>query len=142
MSTDSSSANATPSSAIIVFDGVCHLCSGWVQFLLKRDRRGVYRFASMQSESGQVLMRAHGLDPTNPDSFLLLRDGVASTDSDAILDVLHGLGGPWRSASVLRSVPRALRDPMYRFLARNRYRLLGKRTVCWMPSPETAGRFL
>lgn len=138
MSKDPHAANA----AIIVFDGICHLCNGWVQFLLRVDRRGLYRFASMQSDTGRRLLHEHGLDADDPSSFLLLREGQARTDSDAILDVLTGLGGPWRMFGVLRGVPRALRDPAYRFIARHRYRLFGKRDVCMMPAPETAARFV
>ena len=128
--------------AIVVFDGICHLCSGWVRFLLRRDRRGQFRFASMQSVTGRGLLQAHGVDPDDPASFLLLESGVARTDSDAILRVLELLGGPWRAVRVLRSVPRALRDPLYRWIARHRYRLFGRRDICWMPSPEYAGRFI
>lgn len=131
-----------PGSAIVVFDGVCHLCNGWVQFLLRFDTRGVYRFASMQSETGHKLLKDHGLNPDDPSSFLLLREGRARTDSDAILDVLTGLGGPWRMFGVLRLVPRALRNRIYRFIARNRYRLFGKREFCMMPTPEMATRFV
>ena len=131
-----------PGSAIIVFDGVCHLCNGWVQFLLRFDTRGVYRFASMQSETGHKLLKDHGLNPDDPSSFLLLREGRARTDSNAILDVLTGLGGPWRMFGVLRLVPRALRNRIYRFIARNRYRLFGKREFCMMPTPEMATRFV
>lgn len=131
-----------PGSTIVVFDGVCHLCNGWVQFLLRFDTRGVYRFASMQSETGHKLLKDHGLNPDDPSSFLLLREGHARTDSDAILDVLTGLGGPWRMFGVLRLVPRALRNRIYRFIARNRYRLFGKREFCMMPTPEMATRFV
>lgn len=130
------------STSIIVFDGVCHLCNGWVHFLLRVDRCGLYRFASMQSETGRTLLRDHGLNPDDPSSFLLLREGQARTDSDAILDVLTGLGGAWRMFGVLRVVPRVLRDPVYRFIARHRYRLFGKRDVCMMPTPESAARFI
>jgi predicted DCC family thiol-disulfide oxidoreductase YuxK len=143
MSTDARAAlDPAPGHAIIVFDGVCHLCNGWVQFLLRRDRAARYRFASMQSARGRALLSNHGLDPDDPVSLLLLRDGVAQTDSDAILEVLAGLGGAWRAARWLRLVPRVLRDPPYRWLARRRYRLFGRRETCWMPSPETAARFL
>jgi predicted DCC family thiol-disulfide oxidoreductase YuxK len=128
--------------AIIVFDGVCHLCSAWVQFLLVRDCRAQFRFASLQSPRGRALLSGHGLDPDDPASFLLLDSGVAWTDSEAILRVLARLGGIWRTAAVLHWVPRALRDWLYRWLARHRYRLFGRRTQCWMPRPEDARRFL
>lgn len=131
-----------PHEAIVVFDGVCHLCSGWVRFLLARDRGGRLRFASMQSATGRNLLQAHGVDPDDPVSFLLLDAGQPWTDSDAILRVLDLLGGPWRALRVLRVIPRTLRDPLYRWIARHRYRLFGRRAVCWMPSPETSARFL
>jgi len=134
------SSEAAP--AIVVFDGICHLCSAWVQFLLRRDRRGRYRFASMQSDTGRTLLRTHGLDPDAPFSMLLLEGERARTDSDAILAVVAGLGGAWRAVSVLRLLPRMLRDPCYRLIARHRYRLFGRRSRCWLPDPAHAARFL
>jgi len=93
-------------SAVIVFDGVCALCNRWVRFLLRFDRRGRYRFAAMQGAQGSAMLRAHGLDPQDPMSFLLLDAQGAWTDTDAILRVLAGLGGAWRLSGVLRAVPR------------------------------------
>ena len=87
-------------------------------------------------------MREHGIDPSDPASFLLVRDSVAQTDSSAVISVLTGLGGPWRAAGVLRLVPKAVRDPLYRFIARHRYRLLGRRASCFLPEPGDQGRFL
>jgi predicted DCC family thiol-disulfide oxidoreductase YuxK len=144
MSPDAPRADAPDAvaSSIIVFDGVCHLCNGWVRFLLRHDRRARFRFASMQSDAGRGLLVAHGIDPDDPASFLLLEAGIARTDSDAILRVLATLGGPWRAAALLRILPSALRDPVYRWVARHRYRLFGRRDACSMPSPETAARFL
>jgi predicted DCC family thiol-disulfide oxidoreductase YuxK len=127
---------------VVVFDGVCHLCSGWVQFLLRHDQARRYSFAPMQGEHGQRLLREHGIDPADPSSFLLLRDGVAQTDSGAVISVLTGLGGAWRAVGVLRVIPRAVRDPVYRWIARHRYRLLGKRATCFLPAPEDTARFL
>ena len=127
---------------VIVFDGVCALCSRWVRFLLRVDRQERYRFAVMQGTHGRVLLRQHGLDPDDPLSFLLLEDGRAWTDTDAIVRVLVGLGGPWRLAVVLRAVPRRLRDRAYRALARNRYRWFGRQDGCFLPSAEQARRFL
>ena len=127
---------------VIVFDGVCALCSRWVRFLLRVDRQERYRFAAMQGTHGRVLLRQHGLDPDDPLSFLLLEDGRARTDTDAIVRVLVGLGGPWRLAVVLRAVPRRLRDRAYRALARNRYRWFGRHDSCFLPSAEQARRFL
>lgn len=128
--------------ATIVFDGVCALCNGWVRFLLRHDRRQRYRFAAMQGERGRALLSAHGLDPDDPMSFLLIEDGRAWTDTDAIVRVLVGLGGIWRLAAIARWLPRGLRDPLYRLIARNRYRLFGRYEHCLLPTPEQRSRFL
>lgn len=128
--------------AIIVFDGVCVLCNGWVDFLLRTDTRGRYRFAAMQTAAGRRLLQQHGLDADNPASFLLLDEQGAHTDSDAILRVLAGLGGAWRVTAVGRLLPRWLRDPLYRLLARNRYRLFGRRAECRVPDGGQRWRFI
>ncbi|MBU8975535.1 thiol-disulfide oxidoreductase DCC family protein [Lysobacter sp. MMG2] len=128
--------------AVIVFDGVCVVCNGWVRFLLRHDRRAHYRFAAMQSESGRALLISHGLDADDPVSFLLIEEGVAWTDTDAIVRVLSGLGGAWRIAALLRVLPRGLRDRLYRWFARNRYRIFGRYEHCAIPTPEQAARFL
>ena len=127
---------------VVVFDGVCALCSGWVRFLLHRDRRAVFRFAAMQDRVGHDLLLAHGIDPADPVSFLLVDGDRAWHDSDGVIEVLRRLGGPWQAAVALRIVPRGLRDAMYRALARNRYRIAGRRETCMLPPPGTAGRFL
>ena len=133
---------AGPAEPVIVFDGVCALCSRWVRFLLRFDTRGRYRFAAMQGAQGRALLQAHGLDPEDPTSFLLLDAGRVWTDTDAIIRVLTGLGGAWRLLGVLRWVPRGLRDHGYRALARNRYRWFGRHGTCFLPTPEQAVRFL
>lgn len=134
--------NPSDGAAVIVFDGVCALCNGWVDFLLKHDRRQRYRFAAMQTPAGQALLQRHGLDADDPMSFLLLDENGARTDSDAIVAVLTGLGGAWRAAAVFRLLPRALRDTAYRWLARNRYRWFGKKDACYLPSAGQRHRFL
>ena len=136
MSVDPASGNGP----VIVFDGICALCNGWVRFLLKRDH-GRYRFASMQSKSGRALLSAHGLDADDPSSFLLVEDGRAWTDTDAIRRVLSGLGGTWRIAALMALVPRFLRDRLYRVIARNRYRWFGT-TACTVPTHAQRSRFL
>ncbi|HDS1038853.1 TPA: thiol-disulfide oxidoreductase DCC family protein [Stenotrophomonas maltophilia] len=128
--------------AVIVFDGVCALCSRWVRFLLRFDRHGRYRFAAMQGAQGSTLLRAHGLDPNDPLSFLLVDEQGAWTDTDAILRVLVGLGDVWRLAGLLRVLPSRWRDVAYRALARNRYRWFGRHDTCYLPTPEQATRFL
>lgn len=128
--------------AIIVFDGVCVLCNGWVKFLLRHDRRQRYHFAVMQSDSGRALLTAHGLDPRDPVSFLLVEDGKAWTDTDAIRRVIAGLGSFWRAAHLLGAVPKPLRDALYRRVARNRYRWFGGHGACVLPTAEQRWRFL
>jgi predicted DCC family thiol-disulfide oxidoreductase YuxK len=142
---------APAAGAVIVFDGVCVLCNGWVRFLLRHDRRRRYRFAAMQGEAGRALLAGHGLDPDDPVSFLLIEydlghDRAApprvSTDTTAIRRVLAGLGGFWRVAHLAALLPAFVRDPLYRRVARNRYRLFGRHDACMVPSPEERVRFL
>ena len=133
----------TEPAGVIVFDGVCVLCSRWVDFVLRHDRTGRFRLAAMQGTQGRALLLAHGLSADDPVSFLLVQDGRGHTDTDAIARVLHGLGGRWRlAARLLEAVPRACRDPAYRWIARHRYRLFGQRASCRLPEPTQAWRFL
>ena len=129
---------------VIVFDGVCLLCSRWVRFLLTHDEQARYRFASMQSDSGRSLLLAHGLDADSPQSFLLVEGGQGHTDSDAIARVLLSLGRRrWHCLGhAIRLVPHGLRDPAYRFVARHRYRIFGQSRSCFLPTPEQRARFM
>lgn len=133
--------------AVIVFDGVCVLCNGWVRFLLRHDRRKRYSFAAMQGDAGRRLLADNGLDPDDPMSFLLIEydHGASpriSTDTDAMRRVLVGLGGAWRLAAAIALLPPALRDLLYRLVARNRYRWFGRRDACLVPEHEQAWRFI
>ena len=127
---------------IIVFDAMCVLCSGNAQFVLRHDRAGRFLLASMQSEAGAALYRAHGIDPADPDTLILVEDDKALRDSDAILAIWRGLGWPWRAAGAFGLVPRVLRDPVYRWVARHRYRLFGRRATCWVPDAAQRSRIL
>lgn len=133
---------ATEAGPVVVFDGVCRLCSRWVQFLLRHDRHGRIRFAPMQGNAGRALLQQHGLDPDDPLSFLWVEAGRGYRDSDAILRIVDGFGGGWRLLRVLRLVPRPLRDACYRLIARNRYRWFGRRDTCLLPDAAQAARFL
>jgi predicted DCC family thiol-disulfide oxidoreductase YuxK len=129
--------------SIIVFDGVCVLCSRWVDFVLRRDRHARYRFAAMQTASGRDLLIQHGIDPDDPLSFLLLEEGKGYTDTDAIVRILRSFGSGWRLVALFVSiVPRFVRDPLYRWIARHRYRMFGRRAACRVPSADIAHRFL
>lgn len=127
---------------IVLFDGVCNLCSGSVQFVLKRDPEARFRFASLQSEAGQTIQAEHGLDPGVLSSVLLLEEGRLYRESDAALRIARHLPGAWKLLTVFKIIPRPIRDGMYRFIARNRYRWFGKAETCWLPTPELRGRFL
>jgi predicted DCC family thiol-disulfide oxidoreductase YuxK len=127
---------------VIVFDAQCVLCSANAQFVLRHDRRGLFRLASMQGEVGAALYRRFGIDPADPDTLIVVRGDTALRDSDAVLAIWSGLGWPWAAAGALRIVPRAVRDPLYRLVARHRYRLFGRRETCWLPAPDQAGRVL
>ena len=127
---------------IIVFDAECLLCSANAQFVLNHDRRGRFRLASMQGEAGSALYRRFGIDPADPDTLIVVEGDRVRRDSDAILAIWAGLGWPWRAATMFRLVPRALRDLVYRWVARNRYRLFGKRDTCWLPDPAFRDRML
>ncbi|SEL67103.1 Predicted thiol-disulfide oxidoreductase YuxK, DCC family [Pseudoxanthomonas sp. GM95] len=139
--TESAVPGTAAGQAVIVFDGICVLCNGWVKFLLRHDAAGRYRFAAMQGASGRALLQEHGLDPDDPSSFLLVDAAGMHTDSDAIVRVLTGLGGVWRLAGMARLIPAALRDVLYRALARRRYRLFGT-MACTIPTPAQRARFL
>ena len=127
---------------IILFDAECVLCSANAQFVLKRDKAGRFRLAAMQSEVGAGLYRAQGMDPADPSSIVVIDDGRVRQDSDAVLSIYEGLGFPWRLLAALRIVPALLRDPVYLWIARNRYRLYGKRESCWVAPPEYRKRIL
>jgi len=133
----------TSAHPIIVFDALCVLCSANAQFVLRHDRRGHFRLASMQGEAGAALYRRFGIDPADPESLIVVDGERLHRDSDAIFAIYAGLGWPWRALAVVgRLVPRILRDPVYRWIARHRYRLFGKRTTCWVAPPEYRGRIL
>lgn len=127
---------------VIVFDGVCVLCSYWARFVLRYDTAGRFRLAAMQRSAGAALARRFGIDPSAPTTILLVRGERALRDSDAILHILATLGWPWRVLALARIVPRGLRDAVYRLVARNRYRLFGRRDACWLPPADASWRFL
>lgn len=127
---------------IILFDAECVLCSANARFVLTHDRAGRFRLASMQGPVGAALFRRHGIDPDDPSTMLVVEGERVRTDSDAVLSIYEGLGLPWRVIGMLRIVPTFIRDPAYRWVARNRYRLFGRRETCWIAPPEYRDRLL
>ena len=133
---------------ILLYDGVCGLCNRLVQFLIKRDKRGALQFASLQSDFAAKVLGRHGIDSTDLDTFHLVinyeqpGERVLSR-GDAVLRAWRELGGFWKALAVIgQVVPRALRDLLYRFIARIRYRVFGKYETCMLPEPNQRSRFL
>ncbi|GAC1371489.1 MAG: thiol-disulfide oxidoreductase DCC family protein [Hymenobacter sp.] len=130
----------------ILFDGVCNLCNGFVQFVIRHDPRGRFRFAALQSEAARALLAAHGLaalgPAAEPESVLLLSGGQLYSHSTAVLRIAHRLGGVWRVLGAGWVLPRAWRDALYRFVARHRYRWFGRQESCLLPTPALKARFL
>ncbi len=131
-----------PGHPVVVFDGMCMLCSANARFILRHDRRGHFRLATMQGAAGAALMARYGVDPLDPETFIVVEGDRALRDSDAVFAIWHGLGWPWRAGAMLRVVPRPLRDGIYRLVARNRYRWFGRRETCFVPTAEQAARLL
>lgn len=126
----------------ILFDGVCNLCTRSVRFIIARDPDALFRFASVQSETGKRLLRLHLGADSPPGSMVLLDERGVHLRSTASLRIAARLTAPWRWLRVLLLLPAPLRDPFYKLLAANRYRLFGKADTCWAPSPSLARRFL
>jgi predicted DCC family thiol-disulfide oxidoreductase YuxK len=127
---------------VVLFDGVCNLCNGFVQFIIRRDRHARYRFGALQSPEALALLAHTGMDQGPMDTIVYLRDDRLLTRSTAALTILKDLGGVWSLLYAFIIVPPFLRDPVYGFIARNRYRWFGKRDSCMLPTPELRARFL
>lgn len=130
------------STPVVLFDGDCNLCHGAVQFVLRRDRRQRFRFASLQSAAGRRLLTELGVLGALPDSIVLVHAGRVRTKSAAALAIARGLRWPWPLATVAWLVPWPLRDLVYDWIARNRHRWFGRRQECWVPTPDLRARFL
>lgn len=129
--------------AVILFDGVCHLCQGAVKFIIKRDPSGRFRFASQQSDIGRRLLAGTEVDSDSMDTIVLIdENGEVHTRSSAAIRIAGGLRFPCPLLTVLRWVPRRLRDRLYELVAANRYRWFGKDDACMVPTPEIRKRFL
>jgi predicted DCC family thiol-disulfide oxidoreductase YuxK len=127
---------------IVIFDGVCVLCSGSAKLVLRHDRKQHFRLLTAQSALGQALYVHYGLDPQDYETMILIADGVAHLKSEAGIRIAEGLGLPWSLAAALRILPRRLRDRLYDGIARNRYRLFGRRQHCYLASEADRARFL
>lgn len=134
--------SSTAHSNIILFDGVCNLCSSSVQFIIKRDPNSMYRFASLQSDFGQQVLSRFGLSTSDFHSIVLLSGNKIFQRSNAALEIAKNLSGGWPLFYAFKIIPRFIRDPVYNWISRNRYSWFGKKDACWLPSPELKSRFL
>lgn len=123
-----------PTQPMIVYDKKCMLCSVSMAFVIRHDHRHIFRLVPAQSQLGRAAYLDHDLDPDALATMIVVADGRARTESDAALYVLAVLGWPWRAAAAARVVPRFVRDRVYRWVARNRYRWFGTRHACILPS--------
>ncbi|MEO9513727.1 MAG: thiol-disulfide oxidoreductase DCC family protein [Flavobacteriaceae bacterium] len=128
---------------IILFDGVCNLCNGAVQFIIKRDTKDMFRYAALQSDMGRQLTVERAIDTSKVDSIILIEPGVAYfTKSDAALEIGKSFGGLWKVLSVFSWIPKSIGDAIYDLIARNRYKWFGKKDQCMIPTPELKAKFL
>lgn len=130
----------TPTASIVIFDGVCNLCTWAVQFIIRYDPHGRFLFASLQSDAGIELQHSYGI--TDTESIVLIEGGRVYQHSDAVLRIARGLVGLWPVFYPLIGVRKTWRDRVYRWVATNRYRWFGKQESCWLPTPALKDRFL
>ncbi|MGZ5282470.1 MAG: thiol-disulfide oxidoreductase DCC family protein [Bacteroidia bacterium] len=130
------------SNPVLLFDGVCNLCNGAVQFVIKRDKKAIFRFAALQSETGQKILAQNHLPQSEFETFILIADHKIYTKSTAALEVAKMLGGIWKLFYFLIIIPKPVRDFIYTLIAKNRYKLFGRKEACMIPTPELKSRFL
>ena len=133
-----------PGKKIILFDGVCNLCNSSVQFVIKRDKKDIFRFAPLQSEIGKKMVEERGIDTSTVDSIILVEPNIAYyTKSSAAIEIANDLGGIWKILNVFTYIlPVSVRDWIYDFIARNRYKWFGKKEQCMIPTPEMKAKFI
>ncbi len=135
--------NLPENKKIVLFDGVCNLCDNAVQFIIKHDKKDVFRFASLQSEIGQEIVKHIGIDISKIDSIILYEPGVAYYyKSEAALNIAKYLGGTLTVLSVFRVIPVGFANVVYDYIAKNRYRWYGKKESCMIPTPELQSKFI
>lgn len=127
---------------ILLFDGVCTLCNSLVSFVIRRDPKGIFQFASLQSDTGQRLLLQQGLPTSQLNTFVLIEGSRYYTESTAALHLFKKLGGLWTFLYLFIIVPRQLRDMVYHWIAKNRYKWFGKKEQCMLPTADIKDRFL
>jgi predicted DCC family thiol-disulfide oxidoreductase YuxK len=139
--------SASHGAHLVLYDGVCGLCNRLLQFLLKHDRREVFCFAQLQSDTGRMMVARSGGHPDELSSFYVVADfrtpdARVFTRSDAAVFVASQLGWPWKALSIAKRLPRGLRNRAYDLIARSRYRIFGRYEQCLLPTPEHRRRFV
>ncbi|MDZ4711227.1 MAG: thiol-disulfide oxidoreductase DCC family protein [bacterium] len=127
---------------VILFDGVCNLCNSSVNYIIDHDKHDKFRFASLQSEAGQKLLKKFGLDPDDLFSIILIDGNKYYSESSAIIHISKEFGGVWKTLSIFKIVPPPLRNFFYRIIAKNRYKWFGKKDSCRVPTHELKEKFL
>lgn len=127
---------------VVLFDGVCNLCSSVVQFIIKHDKKKQFRFASLQSDFGQKILAENKFSTTDLSSFILLEDGKLFTKSTGALRVVKRLKALWPLLYGFIIIPPFIRNAVYNWVAKNRYKWFGKKEACWLPTPELKSRFI
>ena len=128
--------------AVILFDGVCNFCCAWVLFLIKRDKKELFLFASLQSEVAEQLLKPFGVSNTELNTVIYIKNNTCLQQSTAALEILTDLGGIWRLWGIFKLIPEAVRNVFYRFIAGTRYKVFGKKDRCMVPSSKIRKRFL
>lgn len=127
---------------VILFDGVCNLCSSSVQFIIRNDPKKYFRFASLQSNFGQSVLKQFNLPSNELNSFILFHKGKIAIKSTGALEVAKRLLGAWPLLYIFIIVPAFIRDAVYEFIGRNRYKWFGKKETCWLPTAEINSLFI
>jgi predicted DCC family thiol-disulfide oxidoreductase YuxK len=132
----------TGNQSVILFDGVCNLCNGFVNFIIDRDKEVRFRFAALQSETGKDFLKQYGIEYVAPETILLAKNGQIFKKSRAILEISGQLNGIWKTIYFLRFIPSSVLDFFYDVVARNRYRVFGFKDQCRLPTDEIKDHFL
>jgi predicted DCC family thiol-disulfide oxidoreductase YuxK len=127
---------------VILFDGVCNLCNGFVQFIIKRDKKGEFTFGALQTKGAQELLSAFDFPPSLMTTIVYIEGGKAYTQSEAVLRIAKRLKGGWKLLYGFIVLPRFFRDWVYGLVSRYRYKIFGKKNECMIPTPEIRRRFL
>lgn len=127
---------------IVIFDGVCNICNGAVNFIIKRDPNGVFAFTPMQSDLARELMNRHEIHNAGIDTFMLIKNGQCFVFSSAALEIAEDLTGLWYMFRIFKLVPSIIRDFFYKLFARNRYALFGRQETCMVPTEDRMCRFV